>query len=280
MTLRLRLVLAIMVLVLAGLTLFGFLTYSLYARSEYDRLDNQVRSSAPLVTRQLSEAAGFSDGNGGGGPDGGGGGRGGDGGHGPGPLPLSTYAELRDSTGAAAAHVQLSDSTDTPHLPDELKAAPSDKPRFFTTSSATGSGTWRVYVTTASSPAGDTLVVAVPMGEVTKSLHRLVLIETTGAATLLAILCAGAWVILRRGLYPLEHMAGTAGEIAAGDLSQRVSPSGGAGEVGQLGLALNTMLDEIEAAFAERDATEQRLRQFLADASQLLRTPLSAINGF
>ena len=37
MTLRLRLVLAIMVLVLAGLTLFGFLTYSLYARSEYDR---------------------------------------------------------------------------------------------------------------------------------------------------------------------------------------------------------------------------------------------------
>jgi two-component system OmpR family sensor kinase len=40
------------------------------------------------------------------------------------------------------------------------------------------------------------------------------------------------------------------------------------------------MLDEIEEAFAERDATEQRLRQFLADASHELRTPLTSIQGF
>jgi two-component system OmpR family sensor kinase len=63
-------------------------------------------------------------------------------------------------------------------------------------------------------------------------------------------------------------------------LSQRVASGGGPGEVNQLGLALNTMLDEIEAAFAERDATEQRLRQFLADASHELRTPLTSIQGF
>src|SRR5581483_10008763 len=75
-------------------------------------------------------------------------------------------------------------------------------------------------------------------------------------------------------------MAGTARTISAGDLSQRVSPAGGASEVGQLGLALNTMLDDIEAAFAEREATEQRLRQFLADASHELRTPLTSIQGF
>jgi two-component system OmpR family sensor kinase len=50
--------------------------------------------------------------------------------------------------------------------------------------------------------------------------------------------------------------------------------------VGQLGLALNTMLGELEAAFNERDATEQRLRQFLADASHELRTPLTSIHGF
>jgi two-component system OmpR family sensor kinase len=40
------------------------------------------------------------------------------------------------------------------------------------------------------------------------------------------------------------------------------------------------MLDEIESAFAERDRTEQRLRQFLADASHELRTPLTSIQGF
>ena len=35
--------------------------------------------------------------------------------------------------------------------------------------------------------------------------------------------------------------------------------------------------DEIEGAFAEREETEQRLRQFLADASHELRTPLAAM---
>jgi len=50
--------------------------------------------------------------------------------------------------------------------------------------------------------------------------------------------------------------------------------------MGQLGLALNRMLENIEAAFAEREATETRLRQFLADASHELRTPLTSIQGF
>src|SRR5581483_5955228 len=68
--------------------------------------------------------------------------------------------------------------------------------------------------------------------------------------------------------------------ITAGNLSERVSPSEGRTEVGQLGLALNTMLGELESAFGERDRTEQRLRQFLADASHELRTPLTSIQGF
>src|SRR5204863_583236 len=81
-------------------------------------------------------------------------------------------------------------------------------------------------------------------------------------------------------LSPLETVAGTARSITAGDLSQRVTPSAGPTEVGQLGLALNTMLDDIEGAFREREETEARLRQFLADASHELRTPLTSIQGF
>jgi two-component system OmpR family sensor kinase len=118
------------------------------------------------------------------------------------------------------------------------------------------------------------------MDEVTSSLTRLVLIEATAAAVLLAALAAGSWLILRRGLRPLEQMAISARSITAGDLSQRVSPADQRTEVGQLGLALNTMLSEIETAFREREATEQRLRQFLADASHELRTPLTSIQGF
>jgi two-component system OmpR family sensor kinase len=75
-------------------------------------------------------------------------------------------------------------------------------------------------------------------------------------------------------------MAHTAVSISGGDLSQRVSPADNRTEVGQLGLALNTMLGGLEQSFAEQQATEDRLRQFLADASHELRTPLTSIRGF
>jgi two-component system OmpR family sensor kinase len=68
--------------------------------------------------------------------------------------------------------------------------------------------------------------------------------------------------------------------ITGGDLSQRVTPADDRTEVGQLGLALNTMLGGLEQSFAEQQATEDRLRQFLADASHELRTPLTSIRGF
>jgi two-component system OmpR family sensor kinase len=288
-TLRLRLVLALLVLFLAGLGLFGVVTYSLYAHSQYSRLDEQLRSAAPFVNRQLAEAAGLSqpsDQDGGPGRDGGRGSAGDNDttGNGPGgsppAVPVATFGELRDGANRIVADVQLSDSTARPRLPEEVEPGSAGHANLFTTGSASGSGTWRVYVTTSQNPPGYIVVAAVPQAEVTRALHRLVLTEASGGAVLLAIVCAGAWLILRHGLRPLERMATTAGAIAGGDLSQRVASGGGPGEVNQLGLALNTMLDEIEAAFAERDATEQRLRQFLADASHELRTPLTSIQGF
>jgi two-component system OmpR family sensor kinase len=75
-------------------------------------------------------------------------------------------------------------------------------------------------------------------------------------------------------------MGATAGAIAAGDLSQRVSPADQRTEVGRLGLALNAMLGQIEQAFGERQASEDRLRRFLSDASHELRTPLTSIRGY
>ena len=51
-------------------------------------------------------------------------------------------------------------------------------------------------------------------------------------------------------------------------------------EAGQLGLALNHMLETLETAFAERTASQERLRQFVADASHELRTPVTTIRGY
>ena len=51
-------------------------------------------------------------------------------------------------------------------------------------------------------------------------------------------------------------------------------------EVGQVGAALNQMLGHVSKALVARQASEMRVRQFVADASHELRTPLAAIRGY
>ena len=98
MTLRLRLVLGLVALVVVGLAVFGVTTYVLYARSEYRRLDERLSGVIPIVTNQLYENAGLNpeDGHE---PGGIGSGErpGGPGGRPPILVPSGTYAELRES---------------------------------------------------------------------------------------------------------------------------------------------------------------------------------------
>jgi two-component system OmpR family sensor kinase len=279
MTLRLRLVLALVALVAVGLAVFGVATTAAYSRAEHQRLDDQLHASQPFVTGQLYAQvtppeleAGERDGDdyGGAHPGNPPGGR---------PVvPSGTYGELRDADGTVLATIQPWDSTSSPAVPEGATA--DDETELLTTDSTDGSEQWRVSVSPSDHGDGNTVVVAVPTDELEESLRRLVLIEGAAAIALLIALATGAWFVLRRGLRPLEHMATSARSITAGDLSQRVVPADNRSEVGQLGLALNTMLGEIEDAFQEREATERRLRQFLADASHELRTPLTSIQGF
>ncbi|MCU1366203.1 MAG: integral rane sensor signal transduction histidine kinase [Ilumatobacteraceae bacterium] len=281
MTLRLRLVVGLVILVLTGLAIFGFSTYALYSRTQYQRLDLQLRNSLSSTACKLFSQADL------GGPDCSRGGN---------FAPYGTYAALIGSDGTVAVDASnepieffFSTSTPEPAKPDlpDVITDPGPNGRLLTTGSLVGSGDWRVSVTRAlgggpnSADRPDVLlVVAIPTKEVTDSLRRLILIEGSAAGGLLVILAMGSWFILRRGLRPLEQMATSTRTITAGGLSHRVEPSDGRSEVGQLGLALNTMLSELEIAFKERDATELRLRQFLADASHELRTPLTSIQGF
>ncbi len=106
------------------------------------------------------------------------------------------------------------------------------------------------------------------------------LVEAIVVGGVLVLAAVSALGLVRLGLRPLTDIEETAGAIAAGDLSRRVTPAEPDTEVGRLGLALNAMLAQIEAAFAERTASEQRLRRFVADASHELRTPLTSIGGY
>ncbi len=273
---RARLVLALVLMTTVGLALFGVVVFSFYARTQYQRVDDQLRSSVTLASGLLTEQAGLDRSpkvSGSSTRDGG-----------PRPeviLPPGTYAELRDGSGTVVAVQRYSDQTtaSTPDLSKPITGPPTGS-TIFSTGSATGSGRWRVLVQGVEGQPGYSVAIAVPLTEVADALQRLVVVEVMASVGLLLVLGAGSWLIVRRGLQPLESMATSARSITAGDLSQRVEPADGKTEVGQLGQALNTMLGDMEVAFQEREATERKLRQFLSDASHELRTPLTSIQGF
>jgi two-component system OmpR family sensor kinase len=115
---------------------------------------------------------------------------------------------------------------------------------------------------------------------VDSTLNRLVLIELVVTVLVLgAIAGLGLWLV-RLGLRPLDAIGQTASAIAAGDLSRRVERAEERTEVGRLGLALNAMLARIESSFRAQQASERKLRRFVADASHELRTPLSAVRAY
>jgi two-component system, OmpR family, sensor kinase len=137
---------------------------------------------------------------------------------------------------------------------------------------------WRVVA--VRSQGGATLLVGAPLGNVTATLRRMqVVLALATLAVLLTLGAVAAWV-LRQGVRPLAAMTTTAEAIAGGALSERVTETDERTEAGRLGTALNTMLGRIESAFADRAASEDRLRRFVADASHELRTPLTSIRGY
>jgi two-component system OmpR family sensor kinase len=125
------------------------------------------------------------------------------------------------------------------------------------------------------------LVVAHSGGSVNSQVGAVVVAELITGGGLLSLLVIGGWWLIGRGLEPLDEMASTAKEITSrGDLTARVTDADERTEVGRLGSAINTMLDRIQQAFGARLRSEQKVREFAADASHELRTPLTTIRGY
>jgi two-component system OmpR family sensor kinase len=272
MSLRLRLLIALCPLFVAALVAADAGTYIALRSFLLSRVDSQLSTGHMGVEQALDRTAGLGSGD-----NGGQGGRGPDGPSGPVLLPRGTYGELRSSSGQVLA--RYADGTDDsgarPVLPGTLTAA---SPGLFTVPGGGGVGHYRVYDETT--PAGNLLLVAMPLDDVDSTLSQLLVLELAiaGGVTLVVILATA--LLVRRGLRPLERIGSTARSIVLSDLSQRVTPATERTEVGRLGLALNTMLGQLEEAFKEREANELRLRHFVSDASHELRTPLTSMRGY
>jgi two-component system OmpR family sensor kinase len=151
-----------------------------------------------------------------------------------------------------------------------------------------GLGRYRV-VAAPSRSGGDVIVTGLSMSNIDATMIRMLVI--LGIVTVIALVAAtsAGIIIIRRALAPLRRVAQTASEVVELPLDRgevelpvRVAESDAnpATEVGQLGSALNRMLDHIASALSARQASETRVRQFVADASHELRTPLAAIRGY
>lgn len=202
-------------------------------------------------------------------------------------LPSAYYVRV-DLDNGAGGEIAVSDLIETygrPRLadvdPDTLAGA--SEPM---TVPGTVTGTaWRAMDVGLVDPRTDERVgavtVAVPLYSMHATLEKVQVAIVLTAVAVAAVGAGIALVLVRRELRPLQEIERTAEAIAAGDLSRRVRADlPVTTEVGSVARSLNAMLAQIEQAFAERSASEARMRRFVSDASHELRTPLATVRGY
>ncbi|HEX5156866.1 MAG TPA: HAMP domain-containing sensor histidine kinase [Ktedonobacterales bacterium] len=122
------------------------------------------------------------------------------------------------------------------------------------------------------------VITSFPRSRAVLGIVRLLLLGTFIAALLVGILIGSP--LIGRLLRPLTRISRASKRIASGDLSYRVGLPKRTDEIGQLANSFDEMAERIEQAFTAQQASEERMRMFIADASHELRTPLTAIRGY
>ncbi|MHC3471185.1 ATP-binding protein [Streptomyces sp. 7R007] len=149
-----------------------------------------------------------------------------------------------------------------------------------------GLGTYQVTYTTNGTYS---YYVAIPTTEADSTINTLIIVEISVTAAGLGAAVLAGYVLVGVATRPLRRVAATATRVSelplhTGEvnLSERVpeSETDPHTEVGQVGAALNRMLDHVHSALHARQQSEMRVRQFVADASHELRTPLASIRGY
>jgi len=265
LSLRGRLLIGVISLVVIGLLVANIATYALLKNSLIGRVDYQLTNGVDEAASALGAGPTSRQQH----P----------------PFPVGTVVELIGSDGSVVDGKVVSPNfanapTARPNLPKTLPNYGTDKPAPPYDVSGTEGVQYRMTDWPEGRFGGQFVVLAIPLTDVQSTLSALLQTEALISLAVVAATVVLALVIIEIGLRPLRRMGAVAKDIAAGDLTRRVEPATPRTEIGRLGLALNAMLSQIEAAFAQRTASERRLRRFIADASHELRTPLTSVRGY
>ncbi|MGW0334124.1 sensor histidine kinase [Streptomyces sp. NPDC003011] len=284
-TLRSRLVVASVVLIAVVCAVIGTVTTIALRSHLYEQLDGQVYEAAARASGNFEPPGGTPGGQ---------------------PPPRKTLDQLvtngpqpRGTVAAEVANGSVTEGrvgeksaedyeTDAVKLTAaQLKALDSvPKDNSAHTVEIPGLGDYRV--TYADGPNG-AYYVAIPTADTDSTVNTLILVELSVTAAGLVAAGIAAYVLVGVATRPLRKVAATATRVSelplhTGEvnLSERVSDSetDPHTEVGQVGAALNRMLNHVHGALHARQQSEMRVRQFVADASHELRTPLASIRGY
>ena len=107
---------------------------------------------------------------------------------------------------------------------------------------------------------------------VEQQLGEIKVVLVTGLPVIVVLAGVGGYVLARRALAPIDHLAAESRRITAERLHERLSVPNAHDEIGRLATVMNDTFARLESSF-------DQLRRFTADASHELRTPLSVIRG-
>ena len=258
-TVRGRLTLFWVAVLAAALAVVGGLIYVLLAQALYSRIDDNLRAVTQIattsLTNDLAEGQDYAD------------------------AAQSTAAELSsrqqmlaiyDTTGRLLAEGGR-DSDLEIALPD-ISTIPADEVMLLTViEAADDDDRHRLAIRRVSIPPADTPYLVVvgsslePTDEELESLRDVLAYVIPIALVLAGV---GGWFLARQSLAPVSTMAERARHIGADDLSARLPVANPRDELGRLAATFNDLLNRLEASLTQQ-------RQFMADASHELRTPVA-----